>query len=265
MILDKPKIESRNKPGFFVLFMNLKNELMLLPSVKSLHHNLNTLLIVLVGAALLSSQDVCGDEFAALVPLATHYLQQQTVGLPGTVQIQVAPPDSRLHLTPCPQPEFFLPPSSKLWGRSMVGVRCSAPKPWTIYLDIDITVEGHYIISTRPLTRGQPVDPTTLTTATGELTRLPPDILTDPAQARGKIMTTSLSAGAPLRASQLHDRNVIDAGQVVDVVSEGHGFEISNQGRAINAASDGQSVQVRMPNGQVITGTARADGQVLTH
>lgn len=200
-----------------------------------------------------------------LVSQATQYLTAQTSQLPGQVSINVLPPDTRLTLTDCPQPSFFLPPNGKLWGHTMLGVQCTNPHAWTIYLQASIVVHGKYVVSTRPLKQGEPIDTTTLTSAEGELTRLPADTLTDPSQATGKVMATSLPAGFPLRASQLRARTVIQPGQTVTVISTGSGFQVSSEGKAINAASTGQTVQVRMASGELVSGIADASGRVIAH
>jgi flagella basal body P-ring formation protein FlgA len=56
--------------------------------------------------------------------------------------------------------------------------------------------------------------------------------------------------------------NAVRQGQDVPVVSVGPGFRVSSEGRAMNNAAPGDSVRVRMPNGQVVTGTAQAGGTV---
>ena len=214
-------------------------------------------------AAGAASDEPASLDASRLVARATQYLAAQTSQLPGKVTVRVDPPDSRLTLTDCPQPVFFLPPNGKLWGHTMLGVQCESPRAWNIYLQATITVHGKYIVTTKPLKQGQPIDPSTLASAEGELTRLPADTLTDASQATGKIMATSLPAGFPLRASQLRERTVIQPGQTVTVISTGNGFAVSSEGKAVNAASTGQNVQVRMPSGEVISGTADASGKVL--
>ena len=49
-------------------------------------------------------------------------------------------------------------------------------------------------------------------------------------------------------------------GQSVKLVSQGPGFKVSSDGRAINNALEGQIAQVRSASGQVISGVARAGG-----
>jgi len=50
--------------------------------------------------------------------------------------------------------------------------------------------------------------------------------------------------------------------RVVKVVGSGTGFTVSNEGRALNAAAEGEPVRVRLGNGHVVSGTARAGGVV---
>jgi flagella basal body P-ring formation protein FlgA len=65
-----------------------------------------------------------------------------------------------------------------------------------------------------------------------------------------------------LREDQLLAFLVIKQGQSVRVTSSGAGFSVSAEGKAINSASIGQQVQVKMESGQTVSGTAKADGSV---
>jgi flagella basal body P-ring formation protein FlgA len=46
-------------------------------------------------------------------------------------------------------------------------------------------------------------------------------------------------------------------GQSVRLLSSGDGFIVSNEGKALNNAVNGQIVQVRTHSGQVVSGVAR--------
>jgi flagella basal body P-ring formation protein FlgA len=50
--------------------------------------------------------------------------------------------------------------------------------------------------------------------------------------------------------------------QAVKVVSKGPGFQVANDGRALNNGVEGQVVQVRLGNGQIVSGIARNGGVV---
>lgn len=189
-----------------------------------------------------------------------HFLQSQTIGLPGKVNIAIGPIDPRLSLTTCAALEPFIPRGSKVWGKTTVGVKCTAPEPWTIYVQANITVVANYIVTTKPLLQGQIIDADGLAVLQGDLTLLPPGIITAAAQAVGKSSSVSIPAGTPLRQDSLRSQPAVQQGQVVRLVSAGTGFQISSEGRALNTASEGQPAQARTQSGQLINGIAKAGG-----
>ena len=70
----------------------------------------------------------------ALRTVVEQYLQSQSAGLPGQVTIKVGQVDPRTSLAACPAPEAFQQPGARAWGKTTVGVRCTAPYPWTVYI-----------------------------------------------------------------------------------------------------------------------------------
>ena len=199
---------------------------------------------------------------ARILHSVEQFLQTQTTGLPGQVKITVGKLDSRLNLDACNALEPFMPTGSRIWGKTTVGVRCSSPTNWTIYLQADVRVIGEYVISAAPLAQGQLVAENQLSIARGDLTKLPNGIITDTNQAIGKTVVMSIPAGTPLRIDALRVQPAIQQGQSVKLVSSGTGFEVTADGRALASANAGQSVQIRIANGQVISGIAKADGIV---
>ena len=52
-------------------------------------------------------------------------------------------------------------------------------------------------------------------------------------------------------------------GQRVKVISRGEGFEVANEGEALNDAAQGQIVRIKLGNGQVVKGIVDAAGSVV--
>ncbi len=193
----------------------------------------------------------------------TDFLKIQTQGLPGRPGFKVTPLDARNRLAPCATLAVELTPGARLWGRSSVLVRCQEEGGWKIYVPVQVTVQGPYLVTARSLSQGQRVESADLTVVQGELTALPDGILTDLSQALGRVVSQSLPAGRPLRGDMLRQPPVVQQGQTVKVVSNGPGFQVTaGDGRALNNAAEGQVAQVRMPNGHVVSGLARAGGVV---
>jgi flagella basal body P-ring formation protein FlgA len=190
------------------------------------------------------------------------YLRVQTGGLPGEVTSSVGAIDPRLALAQCGALEVFTPPGSRLWGSSSVGVRCTAPQPWTIYVGVTVRVKGPYVTAARAIAGGQALTENDLAFMHGDLTQMPAGVVTDPSQAVGKTTAAPLAAGQPLRSDLLRTRFAIQQGQTVKVVSSGPGFRVSAEGRSLVNAAAGQVAQVRSAGGQTVSGIARDDGSV---
>jgi flagella basal body P-ring formation protein FlgA len=202
------------------------------------------------------------QDLGQLQQVVETYVRNETAGLPGTVSVVVAPLDPRLNLANCPSPQAFMPPGGRLWGKSAVGIRCLAPSSWSVYASVQVEVVAEYVVTARPMAQGEPMNLPDMVVMRGDLARLPAGVLIDPMHAVGKQLARSLGAGQPLRQDMLKSPNVVTQGQGVRLVSQGPGFRVSAEGRALASAVEGQSVRVRAPSGQTISGIARAGGIV---
>ena len=218
---------------------------------------------------------------AFLAPLATHattalghqdprpvkeaietFLRAQTIGLPGRVSYTVGNLDAQNRLAPCSGFEVSLPAGARTWGRTNVSVRCVAEANWSVFLPVHIRVIADYLITATPLAQGQTITAADLARREGDLSDLPAGILTDEQQAVGRTAALPIAAGRPLRADMLRQPLVVQQNQTVKVITRGPGFQVANEGRALANGTEGQIVQVRLPSGQVVSGTARAGGIV---
>ena len=191
-----------------------------------------------------------------------RFLGEQTAGLAGEVRIETGRIDDRNQLPPCRQLQAFLPAGARAWGAVTVGVRCIAPANWTLYVPSRVRVQADYLTTARALSARQTLGPEDLDRAHGDIAALPGDILSDPVQAIGHPMRYAVAAGQPLRAGMLLLPPVVRQRDQVRVVTNGAGFSVSNEGKALNSAAAGQVVKVRLASGRVISGIARPDGVV---
>jgi len=202
------------------------------------------------------------QDLTQLQRVVENYVRKESAGLPGKITFSVSAFDARLALPPCSAPEAFLPAGARLWGKSTVGVRCTAGAAWTVYASVQIEISADYVVTARPIAQGEAVKLQDLAVMSGDLSKLPAGIVVDPAHAVGKQLAMSIGAGQPVRQDMLRSPNVVIQGQGVRLVSEGPGFRVSTEGKALANAADGQSVQVRAPSGQTVSGIARTGGIV---
>ena len=213
-------------------------------------------------AAVAQPVPLAGQQDAeAIRSAALAFLQQQSAGLPGKVEITVAPAFPR-GLAACTMLEPFMPSGARLWGRMTVGVRCAGERPWTIYLQARISLRATYYLAARAMAPGEVFTSADLVARDGDLTGLPQAIVTDPSQAVGSVSLVRIAGGMPLRRDMLKSASSVSIGQTVRVVAAGDGFAISAEGSAMNNASPGQQVRVKTANGQIISGIVK-DGSTV--
>ena len=192
---------------------------------------------------------------------ALAFLQQQTTGLPGKVTVTVAPSFPR-GLAACTTLVPFMPPGSRLWGRTSVGVRCAGEHPWTAYLQARIAIEATYYLAAHQIEPNTVLSVADLLPREGDLSNLPRAVVTDPSQAVGALALSRIGAGVPLRQDLLRSASSVTIGQTVRVVALGQGFQISAEGNVMNNAAPGEQVRVKMASGQVISGVVK-DGSTV--
>jgi flagellar basal body P-ring formation protein FlgA len=202
------------------------------------------------------------QDLNALKQTVNDFLQTYALSYPGKVTVNVGAIDPYLKLAPCEDVQAFLPAGSRAWGKTMVGVRCTTPKAWTIYVQATLNVYGQYLVATNPLAKGQQIGTKDLAVETGDLTQLPVGVLTDQAQALGRTLNVSMNAGSVLRQDLLKVVAVVQQGQTVKLISSGEGFSVSADGQAVTKANEGELVRVKVASGQIVTGIARGDGQI---
>jgi len=190
------------------------------------------------------------------------YLMAQSAGYAGTTTVKAGAIDPNLKLGACLQPEVFLPPGSRAWGRTTVGVQCDSPVRWKIYVQATVRVKGQYLVTAYPLPQGHTISKQDLAFAEGDLARMPAGVFTDASQIVGQVVRSPLMAGSVLRQNMLKQALAVQQGQTVMLTTAGLGFTINAEGKALRNASMGQVVQVKVPNGQVVSGIAKPGGKV---
>lgn len=201
------------------------------------------------------------EDGEAIHAAALDFLKQQVNGLPGHVELTVAPAFPR-GLAACATLQPFLPNGARLWGRTTVGVRCTSGHPWTVWLQAKVSVNATYYVAARAMAPGEVVTDADLIGRDGDLTMLPMSIVTAPSQAVGSVTLMRVGAGLPLRQDMLKNAQQVTAGQTVQVVAQGNGFQISSEGSALSNAQPGQPVRVKTAAGQIVMGIVKNSSTV---
>lgn len=217
---------------------------------------------LLLGGVAPCHASIDGPQLAQIHKSVEELVRNQTAGLPGKVSFTLGAIDTRLNLAACPAPEAFIPPGARLWGNASVGVRCNGSNPWTVYIPVSIKIVTGVVIAAHALAQGRLIELADIAVQDADLGQLPGAVITEPRQAVGRIATVGIAPGQPLRQDLLRSPPVIQQGQSVTLRSQGPGFRVSAEGKAVSNAAEGQIAQVRTPSGHTINGIAHLGGIV---
>ncbi|TSE20777.1 flagella basal body P-ring formation protein FlgA [Tepidimonas alkaliphilus] len=184
--------------------------------------------------------------------------QMQAVPLAGQLraQVEVGSLDPRLRLAPCERVEPYLPPGTRLWGRSRIGLRCTdGPVAWNVFLPIYVRVWGPGWVLNQPLPPGTQLEPAHAQATEVEWTAQRQAVLVQPQDWVGQQTTRAMAAGQVLLAGSVRAPQVFASGSTVKLRVQGPGFTLTATGEALAPGHLGETVRVRLPNKKVVLGT----------
>lgn len=173
-------------------------------------------------------------------------------------EVEVGQLDSRLQLAPCSRVEPYLPPNTRLWGRSRIGLRCAeGPVRWNVFLPITVKAWGPAWVVRQPVAPG-----TVLSQADAQLTETDwaesvSPVLPQAQDWVGSQATRALMPGQVLRQGMVKPPQAFAVGSQVNVVILGRGFQLTATGEALTPGHVGQPARILMPDRKVLTGTVR--------
>ena len=163
--------------------------------------------------------------------------------------------DARLKLAPCGKREAYLPPGSRLWGKTRVGLRCvDGVARWNITIPATVKAYGLAWVVKGHVPAGNTLTEADVVEAEVDWAEDPNGVVKDRTQWEGQVATRLLTTGQTLRQGMVKPAQVFQAGAQIRVVAKGVGFEISGDAWALSAGVVGQPARVRMENGRVASG-----------
>jgi flagella basal body P-ring formation protein FlgA len=176
------------------------------------------------------------------------------------IEVVVGQLDPRLHLAPCERIEPYLPPNVRLWGKSRIGLRCTAGRtPWNVYLPIVVKVWGRGLVVPAGAASGSVLAEGDVEEAEVDLAEEFTPALVDRSLVVGRTLAQALRPGQAVRQGHIKLRQWFAAGDSVKVVAAGDGFALESVGQALTNGVEGQAAKVRTEGGKVVSGLAAGD------
>lgn len=190
--------------------------------------------------------------------------QQAAMTWPGIrARPQIGAIDERLRLVACRDFEFSLAAGAQLGTAGSIKAQCMAPVRWSLYIGFQINLSGPALVARRDLPARTILGATDVETRDIDYERPPAAYLNDIRALVGARSDRWIRAGQPVLAEGLSRPPAINAGQRVRIVVRGAGFNINQEGKALNSAATGEPVRVRIHSGRIVHGIAQDDGSAL--
>lgn len=205
---------------------------------------------------LFMSQTLTHQAMAAdLSVQVNQFFRQQYPDKNNQINVIIKTPQSQW--PQCEMPEITLPANARPWGNISLSVRCEGLRR---FIQTQVQVSGQYVVAARQLTAGAKITPQDIEMKQGRLDTLSPGALLEPSFAQGAVSLRQINAGQPLTRNMLRRLWIVKAGQDVQVLAQGDGFNVNGSGKAMNNAAVQDNVRVRMASGQIVSGTVSDDG-----
>lgn len=222
---------------------------------------LTTLLLLLAAGA---RADDAIQPLESIQQTVRAFLERQIPDSGTDTTIRVGKLDPRLRLARCREPLDVHYPSSSGWGRNMtLGVRCSTPKPWTIYVTARAIMRGPVLVASRSLARGTVLGPGDVRLQVMDTGRSPYGYFTREAPVLKQRLKRPVAAGKPIVNTMLEQQAVVKRGERVSIVARAAGFSVRMIGKALEDAGLGDPVRVRnLSSNKTIQGRVASPGVV---
>lgn len=208
------------------------------------------------GTAIANPQDP-----GAVSQAAEDYLRQQLAQMPGDPSIKMDEVRTD-HLAACDSLQAYMPGGARPRARMSVGVRCTGPRAWSVFVQATVSLPGQYFVAARMINAGEVITATDVAPRDGDLVNLPPGAMTDMPNIVGMTAANRIAAGQPFKSTALRSPGAVQRGQTVRINARGPGFVVSSEGQAMENAAPGAMVQVRTASGQIVSGVVQSQGTV---
>jgi len=187
-------------------------------------------------------------------------IQQAAPPLPGTtLEAEVQTPDANLHFADCPDLKVSVPPLTS--GRITAKVACANPV-WAVYVPVRLHRWQMVMVAATMLPPNRPLTASDLVAARIDTAGLPGAPIADSDAAVGKLLRTSVPAGAPLLAVQLEAPIVIHRDQRVVVTLDDGNVVVKTTAIAQQDGRAGDIILLQNPTSKkTLRAAVTADGE----
>ena len=208
---------------------------------------------------------------AALQPLADirsavrDFAVREVGGPDRNVSIEVGRLDPRLRLAACADPlTTYFSPGARTLGHTTVGVRCDAPRAWSLFVPLHIDRLERVAVAPVALPRGHVIGAADVAFELRSVARLRQGYFKPNQGLIGKVTTRAVAAGTPYTHHLVAAEKLVRRGQRVVLSLRGGRVAVRVAGTALKDGARGDRIPVRnLSSRRIIEGIVHEPGLVL--
>jgi flagella basal body P-ring formation protein FlgA len=150
----------------------------------------------------------------------------------------------------------------RLIGKRSVLAKCETHKH---FVQIQVSAQGTWWVAKEDLPAGHVIEISDIEPQSGTLDQQATKLVFNANQIVGQTTSRAIHAGNPVLDNQLHQQWQLRAGQTVEILAAGEGFNIRSQGKALSNAAVNDTLKVQTRSGQTVSGKVNAQGEVVIY
>lgn len=164
--------------------------------------------------------------------------------------LDIGQPAARIAACADPQP-YLVHPRQLPVGRVALAVKCAGDEALLGYLQARVGAVGTYVVSARRIDAGEIIQADRLTSKRGALEDLPKGSALRAEQLVGRQAARGVDAGAVLALKAVRERWLVERNSRVSLKTQGAGFSLSRDGKALDNGSLGNTVRFLSSDGRM--------------
>ena len=196
----------------------------------------------------------------SITNFAESYIRDHYGSTDRRLDAKAAPLDERLRLHQCDGAlQAFVRDGTKMNGRAVVGVRCTSPKPWKVYIPVELIVTESVLVAKKTLPKGHQLTASDVVLEQRDVSRMHGGYLSDISEFDGYKLKHQIDGGRVLAPSMLTAQILVRRGQSVTLVVNGDQISISMAGKALSDRARNQRIRVEnLKSGRIVEGIVRS-------
>lgn len=160
----------------------------------------------------------------------------------------------------CEKPLFSLVNNIHDFGLVDVILMCGNQKQ---YLQVELQVEGEYIIARKKISRGTKISEKDLRSIVGRLDVLPHGTYFNKKNVINRISLRDIFPFQPITSFITRPCWLVKNNQQVIIKFKGVNFEIDSIGKSLNNGNKKEKIRVKIKSGKILTGIINKHGEVV--